>query len=119
MNTYKFGDIVITRVPFSDGHTIKIAPAIVIHKHQSKEDDEEDYLLARITTQERNDEFDFRISNWAVYGLKLPSTIRINKLFTLKSEVIEKKIGELNLPDKDNFRNKVSDFFKFIELNSE
>ena len=82
MKKYNFGDIVLLKFPFTDGITFKKRPAIII-----KDTKDGDVVVARITSQLINTEFDVFIENWRESGLKLPSVIRLHKLASLEKNI--------------------------------
>ena len=90
MERLNFGDIVLLNFPFTDGNTYKKRPALVINDFKDG-----DILVARITSQIYNTEFDLFIQNWEEAGLKLASVIRIYKLATLQRDMVEIILGEL------------------------
>lgn len=57
---YSFGDILIINFPFSDAQGSKRRPAMVI-----KDTNDQDILIAKITSQLRHTEFDIALQNWA------------------------------------------------------
>ena len=66
MSFYKFGDIVLLTFPFSDGVNVKRRPALVI-----RDTNDNDILVARVTSQKQESEFDVAIKFWQEAGLKL------------------------------------------------
>ncbi len=91
MKKYYFGDIVLLKFPFTDGKTIKKRPAIVI-----LDTNDGDLVVARITSQLFNTEFDIIVENWRDSGLKLPSVIRLHKLATLEKSIVDLKLGRID-----------------------
>jgi mRNA interferase MazF len=62
---------------------------------------DDDILVARITAQVRQDDFDCELKNWADAGLRVPSTVRLHKLATLKKTLVERTLGRLSSADAD------------------
>jgi len=91
MKKYNFGDIVLLKFPFTDGITFKKRPAIII-----KDTKDGDVVVARITSQLINTEFDVFIENWRESGLKLPSVIRLHKLASLEKNIIDAILGKID-----------------------
>jgi mRNA interferase MazF len=91
---YHFGDILLIEYPYTDLAGIKQRPAVVI-----KDTNDSDVILARITGQSRETEFDIEITDWRSAGLLKPSIIRVHKLATLETKLIKRKLG--NLPEND------------------
>ena len=95
MTNYNFGDIVLIKFPFTDNHTFKKRPALVI-----KDTHDGDIIVSRITSKLYNSTFDIEIKDWDKVGLKLPSVIRVHKLASLEKDMIDVKLGEINKPLK-------------------
>jgi mRNA interferase MazF len=91
---YTLGDIVIVAFPFTDLHKTIRRPALIV-----ADIGDEDVLVARITGQEHETEFEMELKNWAKQGLLLHSYARLSKLATLKRSDIFRKIG--NLTDEE------------------
>ena len=103
MDTYSFGDIVLLRFPFTDGLSFKRRPALIIN-----DTNDGDVVVCRITSQIYKTKFDVKVDNWEKSGLKLPSVIRIHKLATLKTEMVEIIMGKID----DSIKEKVEQKFK-------
>ncbi|MBU0486623.1 MAG: type II toxin-antitoxin system PemK/MazF family toxin [Bacteroidetes bacterium] len=88
---YQFGDIVLLAFPFTNAQQKKKRPALVLF-----ESGNQDFTLCRITSHEKETEFDYFINKWENHGLLLPSVIRLNKIATLENILIEKKLGKLS-----------------------
>ncbi len=91
---YLFGDVLIINFPFTDGQGAKRRPVMVI-----KDTNDKDILIAKITSQLYNTEFDVRLQDWKHAGLISPSVIRIHKIQTLHTSLIFGRIGRLTLTD--------------------
>ena len=87
---YLFGEVLIINFPFSDGTRSKRRPVLVI-----KDTADNDILIAKITGQAYNTEFDVYINDWQPAGLLSPSYIRIHKIQTLHSSLVFGNIGRL------------------------
>jgi mRNA interferase MazF len=103
MNNLILGDIVLLKFPFTDGKTFKKRPALVI-----KEDEDGDIIVVRITSKIYESDFDIYIEDWKKCGLKLPSVIRVHKIATLKSELIDLKMGNVNEKVKEMVRHLIN-----------
>lgn len=91
------GDIVLLPFPFSDLSSSKLRPAIVISNSLVNQTPE--VILAQITTNIRNDEFSFFISeNKLTHSLREHCEIRCHKLFTAKKNIVKSKISSFK-PD--------------------
>ncbi|MDD4082608.1 MAG: type II toxin-antitoxin system PemK/MazF family toxin [Sphaerochaetaceae bacterium] len=86
------GDVVVIRILFTDLSSDKKRPALVIANLGG-----EDLILCQITSKEPLNNFvkltekDFLTTN-----LEVNSFVRVDKIFTLDSKMIEYKIGKIN-----------------------
>jgi mRNA interferase MazF len=92
--TYSFGDILLLHFPFTDFSETKPRPVIVLI-----DTGDEDFLVARVTSQEIYVDYDLAIADWEKAGLKLPSIVRLHKLVTLHKRRIIRPIGKLTGED--------------------
>ncbi|MGI8981239.1 MAG: type II toxin-antitoxin system PemK/MazF family toxin [Pirellulaceae bacterium] len=95
MTIYKPGQIVLVTFPFTTGSTAKNRPALVLVDHGDN-----DFLLARITTQPHSTATDCPIQDWRGAGLLAPSIARLCKLATLDKSLVKRVIGALQPGDK-------------------
>ena len=93
MTECKVGDIVSIEFPFSDLQGQKRRPGLVLAA------DENDVLLARLTTHPSRDPSDVTLVHWVESGLPKPSTIRLAKLATIDRRLVHHRIGRLPLDD--------------------
>ena len=103
MTTYKFGEIVLIKFPFTDNITFKKRPALVI-----KDTNDGDIIVCRITSKTYNSIYDIELDTWAQHGLKLPSIIRVHKMTSLEKTMIDIKFGEID----DTAKAKVIDIIR-------
>ncbi|MVN20564.1 type II toxin-antitoxin system PemK/MazF family toxin [Mucilaginibacter arboris] len=68
MDKLNFGDILLLKFPFTDGHTYKRRPALLINNC-----DDGDIIVCRITSKIYDTPQDVLINEWEKCGLKLPS----------------------------------------------
>ena len=61
---FRFGDVAIINFPFTDGKGSKRRPVLII-----KETEDNDLLVAKITSQSYNTEFDMVVTEWGKAGL--------------------------------------------------
>ena len=85
------GTIVLLKFPFSDGIGFKRRPALVL-----KDFGDGDLLVCRITSKIYKSKYDIYLRTWLHFGLKLPSVIRVHKLATLETEMIESIMGQID-----------------------
>ena len=101
----KPGNIVLLKFPFSDEIGYKRRPALVL-----KDFEDGDMLVCRITSKIYKSKYDIYLDNWSQYGLKLPSVVRIHKLATLETNMIETTMGQI---DDETF-NKIKQIYLSI-----
>ena len=102
--SYEFGDIILVSFPFTDLSTKKVRPTLVIsYKDLSKEDLIVAAISSRVT--DKLTETEFLIEREASYfsqtGLKVASVIKSDKISTIDSKIVGKKIGKLSLRSKE------------------
>ena len=86
------GDVVVIRIPFTDLSSDKKRPALVIANLGG-----EDLILCQITSKEQLTNFvKLTQKDFSTTNLDVNSFIRLDKIFTLDSKMIEYKIGKIN-----------------------
>jgi mRNA interferase MazF len=103
---YRFGDIVLIAFPYSNNEGNKKRPALVL-----LDTGDNDLLLARITSQYVSTNFDMQISEWQEAGLLVPSYIRLHKLATLETILIDRRLGHLSSSDLAQVEAKLNEIF--------
>lgn len=93
MTACKAGDIVSVEFPFSDLHTHKRRPGLVLIS------DERDLVVARVTTHPPRDPSDVALQHWMEAGLPRASTVRLTKLATIDRRLVDHIIGRLRSED--------------------
>jgi len=93
MTACRIGDIVAVDFPFSDLQGQKRRPGLVLVA------DDNDVLLARLTTHPPRGATDVGLSRWNEVGLPKPSTVRWTKLATVDRRLIHHTIGHLRSED--------------------
>jgi len=94
------GNVVVVPFPFSDLTHTKRRPALVISNLEGN-----DIILCQITSQAVKDNYAIPIDDkdFETGGLKQPSNIRPNRIFTADSHIVLYKVGNLT----DNKLNEV------------
>ena len=92
-NTCKFGEIFISRFPFTSGEFSKPRPVLVLF------DCEQDVLICRVTSVAYSGKLDIEIKQWKEGGLEKPSFVRLNRLVTAEKSLLTKKLGMLTPAD--------------------
>jgi mRNA interferase MazF len=91
---YQFGDVLLLSFPFTNLVGTKRRPALVILDTRDG-----DIVVARITSQIYETEFDALLDDWQQAGLMMPSVVRIHKIATLEQQLVERKLGKLTDED--------------------
>ena len=105
MDKIETGSIVLLRFPFSDGIGFKRRPALVL-----KDCEDGDVLVCRITSKIYNSKYDIYLDDWLKFGLKLSSVVRVHKMATLETDMIEAIMGQID----DTVLNNVKEIYKSI-----
>jgi mRNA interferase MazF len=86
------GEVVVIPFPFSDLTQAKRRPALVIAELEG-----DDLILFQITSQAIKDKYAISINdnNFEMGGLKKPSNIRPNRIFTADAHLVLYRIGKL------------------------
>ncbi len=97
------GDIILIPFPFSELTNIKVRPAVVIAETKDKF---KDIILAAISSQipQVLSPNEIIINPDNINGLRVSSVIKVDRIFTLKSEKIITAIGKLNAITLSSFR---------------
>ena len=92
----KTGDIVLITFPFSALTQVKIRPAVVVSETKDKY---KDLILAAVSSQipASLSSAEIVIKQDSLNGLRASSVIKVDRLFTLKSEKVIAHIGRLSL----------------------
>ena len=80
------------KFPFTDIKSFKKRPALIL-----KDTNDGDVIVCRITSKIYQSRYDIEFKNWKRAGLKLPSIIRTHKIATLDKNLIELRIGKIDL----------------------
>ena len=92
MGRFVKGYVVVIPFPYSDLSASKKRPALVVASL-----DGDDVILCQITSQSISDRYGIPLdaADFRVGGLKHPSNIRPNRLFTADSRIVEYRAGVL------------------------
>ncbi len=93
MTAHKPGDIVSVEFPFSDLQNRKRRTGLVLFG------DDDDLVLARVTTHPARNVSDVTLVRWVETGLPRASTVRLSKLATVDRRLVHHKIGRLHPDD--------------------
>ncbi len=106
---FAFGDILIINFPFTDGKGSKRRPVLVI-----KQTEDNDLLVAKITGQPYDTQFDMAFSEWKQAGLLSASFVRMHKIQTLHSSLVFGHIGRLTSADLKSGKNAMINLVKSL-----
>jgi mRNA interferase MazF len=103
---YEFGSIVLVPFPFTDLSATKVRPALIVSKPAK---DARDVIVCFITSQEMPSMPQAApLAAGKHSGLKVPSTVRFDKIATLDRRII---LGELGRIDPRMLRTHKRRFF--------
>ncbi|WML24085.1 type II toxin-antitoxin system PemK/MazF family toxin [Neobacillus sp. OS1-33] len=107
---HKQGDIVLIPVPFSDLTNKKQRPVLIISNNQYNEITE-DIVVAAITSQLKDLDYSVVIEAKDLNEgeLKVTSSIRADKVYTLSKKIVLKKFGQVNSNMIEAVRVKIND----------
>jgi mRNA interferase MazF len=110
----KSGEVVLVKFPFSDLETIKKRPALVLR--QVKLHKQSIVVIAMITSRVEGIKLagDVILTDWKSASLLHPSLVRLAKIATIDSLLIEKQLGAVTKKDfsvlSKSFRELFSDW---------
>ncbi len=107
---YQFGEIILLAFPFTDSAAIKKRPALVL-----LDTGDGDVLVARVTTQSFPSPYEIALADWSTAGLLASSFVKINKLATLETSLVERKLGKLTDADLALIREKLKLLFENLK----
>ena len=94
---YRRGDIILIPIPFTDLKATKVRPVVVISNDQYN-GETSDVLVSAITSNLSDKKYSIHIGNSDLKegALIKPSLIRADKIYSLNSSIVKKKIGRCN-----------------------
>ena len=106
------GKIILVRFPFSDLESSKKRPALVIGEIRISSKIQL-VQIAMISSRVEGLRFpkDVLLKNWETSGLLHPSVVRLDKVATIDSEIVEKTIGDLSTADRGAVRRVLKSYF--------
>jgi len=63
-----------------------------------------DIIVARVTSQSPQADYDLELEEWQNAGLALPSIVRLHKIATLEKRLVERQLGRLANTDWERVR---------------
>ena len=99
----KIGDIVLIPFPFSELSEVKLRPAVVV---TATKDKYKDLVLCAVSSQVPASFLvtEVLLKPDSTNGLRTESVIKVDRIFTLKSEKVIAKIGRLSSSQLDTFK---------------
>lgn len=116
---YEFGDVILVSFPFTDLSANKVRPALVI---SGKDLSKQDLIVAAISSQvkTKQSETEFLIERnspeFSQTGLKVASIIKLDKISTIDSKIVRKKIGKLSAEIKNKVHKIICKVWKCLEV---
>lgn len=115
MTSFKLGDVVLAYVVFTDGTSTKKRPVIVVSGNKYHQERQEIIVAAVSSNTKRTLFGDILLQDWQQAGLLSPSTAT-GIFFTIKKNLVEKRIGTLTKADLDAVGKNIK---KIMELGDE
>ena len=109
MPAHNQGEVLLAWLVFSDGQGAKRRPVLVVHDFG-----DDDLLVVPITSQRARVVTDLILLDWKSAGLKLPSTVRVEKLATLEKTCVARKLGVLPSAELVRVKETLAAVFKQI-----
>ncbi len=109
MQQYRGGEVVLVTFPFVDKDGAKKRPALVL-----LDTGDADIIVARITSQVPQPDFDITLAEWQRAGLRVPSIVRVHKLLTLAKHRVDGNLGIITARDWAQVRAKVQELWAAI-----
>jgi mRNA interferase MazF len=106
---YTQGDVLLAILVFSDGQGTKRRPVLVVQDFGDA-----DLLVVPVTSHPARGDTDVTLSDWKGAGLKLPSTVRVEKLGTIEKSCVARKLGALLPADLARVREILATVFQQI-----
>jgi len=102
MQNYQIGEIILLAFPYVDQRNVKRRPALVLLDTGNG-----DVVVARVTSQQVQTEYDVKLIEWKRDGLLLPSIVRLHKLATLQKTLVERQFDILTTKDLSRVKARI------------
>jgi mRNA interferase MazF len=106
---YRFGDVLLVPIIFSDTTGAKNRPVLVVH-----DTGDADFLAIPITSHPPRIAQDVTLQDWRAAGLRLASTARMSKLATIAKTIVIRRLGRLTEDDAREAGKVLNEFFSSI-----
>ena len=91
---YTFGELLLVPVVITSQAAAKKRPVLVIY-----DGGDDDVLVAPVTGHGPRSPSDVPLADWQNEGLKLPSTVRLEKLATVEKALVLRRLGKVSATD--------------------
>jgi mRNA interferase MazF len=92
------GEFWLADIPFTNGVASKLRPVLLLWE------DGADVVVAVVTSANPRSAADVPLLQWALSGLRVPSTVRLSRLDCLEQSLLRRKLGAVARPDADRLR---------------
>ena len=96
---YSQAEVLLAWLVFSGGQGAKRRPVLVVHDFG-----DDDLLVVPVTSHPARTGMDVMLRDWRAAGLKLPSTVRVEKLATIQKSCVARSLGRLTEADAARFK---------------
>ncbi len=98
MTTIQPADIWLADIPFTDGTATKKRPVLILWL------DEQDVVVAAVTSAVPRTPTDVPLSHWRAGGLRVASTVRLFRLDCLEQSLLLIRLGHLSADDAQRLK---------------
>jgi mRNA interferase MazF len=108
MGAFVKGDVIVAPFPFSDLSAAKKRPALVVATLGG-----DDVVLCQITSRAKSDQYTILLqdADFRTGGLRHPSNIRPNRIFTADSKIILYRAGSVTLAKMQEVEDRIVRIF--------
>jgi mRNA-degrading endonuclease toxin of MazEF toxin-antitoxin module len=111
------GDVILVSFPFSSGDKSAQRPAIVIsHGEATSTDVNPPITVVPVTSSPRRlanpGIHDVQVGDWIGAGLRRPSSVRCDRLFTLQASFVHAQLGHLDARTLDHVKQQISAYLR-------
>ncbi len=112
-SNFKFGDILLLELPFTDLVGRKLRPVLVISSENFNRISQ-DVIVLKITSSQQFEGYEVKLTQHDLIEgkLKKESYVHCHTVFTVEKNLIIKKIAEINEEKKDEVKEKLSKIFE-------
>lgn len=108
-------DVVLLSYPFTDAAASKVRPAVVISPDAENESTQDAMFILITSNTNRQSKYDFIIedshSEFKTTGLIRSSAVRINKIWTLRINLVKRVMGRIGPKLQGDIQDLMRDYF--------